>query len=117
MYKSACSFLSTGLPKIFYLGLPSQGLGLDTKRSSRSETYRISLFLGHSAGRTNHMDTIEYATFRYNAVEVEKRLTSSSGYTVRCYNVVENRLIRPRHAANVILRLFHKRLFSQQASI
>ena len=25
-----------------------------------------------------------------NAVEVEKRLTSPSGYAVRCYNVVEN---------------------------
>ena len=33
----------------------------------------ISLFLEHS-GRTNNMDTIEYATFRNGTVEVENGL-------------------------------------------
>ena len=41
----------------------------------RSETYRISLSREHS-GRTNDMDTIEYATFRYDTVEVENELKS-----------------------------------------
>ena len=39
----------------------------------RSETYRISLFREHS-DRTNDMDTIEYATFRYDTAEVENGL-------------------------------------------
>ena len=39
----------------------------------RSETYRISLFCDPS-GKTNDMDTIEYATFRYDTVEVENGL-------------------------------------------
>ena len=39
----------------------------------RSETWRISLFREHS-GRTTDMDTIEYATFRYDTVEVENGL-------------------------------------------
>ena len=41
----------------------------------RSETYRISLFCDPS-GKTNDMDTIEYATFRYDTVEVENGLNS-----------------------------------------
>ena len=41
----------------------------------RSETYRISLFCDPS-GKTNDMDTIEYATFRYDTVEVENGLKS-----------------------------------------
>ena len=39
----------------------------------RSETKRILLFREHSS-RTNGMDTIEYATFRYDTVEVENGL-------------------------------------------
>ena len=34
----------------------------------RSETWRISLFREDS-GKTNDIDTIEYATFRYDTVE------------------------------------------------
>ena len=39
----------------------------------RSETWRISLLREHP-GVTNDIDTIEYATFRYDTVEVEKAL-------------------------------------------
>ena len=37
----------------------------------------ISLFREHS-GRTNDMDTIEFATFRYDTVEVENGLKPCS---------------------------------------
>ena len=39
-------------------------------QSHRSETYRVSLFREHS-DRTNDMDTIEYATFRYDTFDHE----------------------------------------------
>ena len=38
-----------------------------------SETWRISLFREHF-GRTDDMDTKEYATFRYDTIEVENGL-------------------------------------------
>ena len=58
----------------------------------RSETKRILLFREHSS-RTNGMDTIEYATFRYDTVEVENGLKirlslSKFGKTIgRSHNV------------------------------
>ena len=42
----------------------------------RSERYRISLFHEHS-DRTNDMDTIEYATCRYDTAEMENGLNKS----------------------------------------
>ena len=38
---------------------------------SKTLTYRIHCFINTQACRTNDIDTIEYATFRYDAVEVE----------------------------------------------
>ena len=43
---------------------------------SRIVAKRISLFREHS-GRTNDMDTIEYATFRYDTAEVKNGLLST----------------------------------------
>ena len=40
---------------------------------NRGETWRISLSREHS-GRTNDIDTIEHATFRYGTVKVENGL-------------------------------------------
>ena len=47
----------------------------------RSETWRISLFREH-AGRTNDINTIEYATFRCDTVEVENGLKPTQKSTV-----------------------------------
>ena len=55
----------------------------------RSETYRISLFREHS-GRTNDMDIIEYATFRYYTVEVENGLNKGNSGRRRSIRTAEN---------------------------
>lgn len=49
------------------------------------QPYRISLFRGHS-GRSNDMDPKEYATFRYETVEVEVpwlNVTENIGHVTR----------------------------------
>ena len=59
----------------------------------------MSLFREHSS-RTNDMVTIEYATFRYDTVEVESGpntgILQSPGFVIKCtYLLNEAKLIPP----------------------
>ena len=79
MYKSACSFLSTGLPKIFYLGRPHRGWDWTQKDRLVAKRTVFHCFLGtlqeeltihmlssscRVPNRTAQQNTLRFATMR-----------------------------------------------------